>query len=428
MAILITTTFVALTFLNYRVCRDVRYPPFLASGLWFAILILYDLSPIPVHSIGVLTSLIFVVAVLSFSGGGQLALALSAPEIRTVKNFHRRSSGSPRFKLWLLLASIAFLPIMLSRANELAEQMGLANWLVALRVELTSSDTQAYGILGNASILSYFTTFIYAIELENDRKEKWQYYVSLLISIVYAVLGTGRTPFLLVLVCLMGIAAMRNRLGIRKLFVGAIVFLVAFAVFAVILGKGGDVDFALSENLSSVEESLVQYAIGPIPAFDEVVKRDAPLDFGKNTFLDGLNLVRRVSGSKPASPVQEYVSVPFLTNVYTALQPPFLDFGILGVVLAFGLIGAASSYFYIRAVAGDALNIFCYSLCLFPLALMAFSDQYFSPMLSWLKYLIAAYIYFSFSRSRFHRPLNSGSSRFGRLLIHSSTAVTGSRD
>src|SRR5205807_174741 len=136
MAILIATTFVVLTLCNYRTRRDLRYPPFLASGLWLIVLTLYILSPIPVYSISVLTVLIFVVAVLSFSGGGQLALALSATEVQPPKKTNGVSSYYPSIKKLLLLASVVLLPVLFMKANLLAEQSGIPNWLVGLRVEL----------------------------------------------------------------------------------------------------------------------------------------------------------------------------------------------------------------------------------------------------------------------------------------------------
>lgn len=285
MAILIAITFLALTLFNYRTCQDARYPPFLASGTWLAILVFYGLSPIPVYTIGVVTSLVFVVALLSFSGGGQLALALISPRVLSSDKIPAASSWRPRLKVLLLLASIVLLPFLFTKANLLADQSGLENWFIGLRVELTSSDSLSYGFLGNATALSYFTTFIFAIEHGDELKERLQYYLSVLVSFAYALLSTGRTPFLLVLVTLMGIAAMRNRLRVKKLLVSTLVFVCAFAVFAVILGKGGDLDASVSENVSSVEESFVQYAIGAIPAFDQVVKRDAPSTMGGTHFL-----------------------------------------------------------------------------------------------------------------------------------------------
>jgi oligosaccharide repeat unit polymerase len=105
------------------------------------------------------------------------------------------------------------------------------------------------------------------------------------------------------------------------------------------------------------------------------------------------------------------VDVPFSINVYTALHPPFKDFGIMGVIVAFAVIGAASTYFYLRAAAGEQLHVFYYSLSLSPLLFMTFSDQYFAPMLSWLKYAAAGYLYFSTAKRRPSATVQGGAAQ-----------------
>lgn len=397
MSALILPALLALTVVNYRTCRDLRYPPFLLSVLWLVVTTLYYFSPIPIDPIGFLTVLIFVVVILSFTGGAWLAFLLRAPcsPVRSGE-VARPAGGSshPRIRVLLLFASVCLLPVLIAKAMHMAEQSGIENFFIGLRTELLSGDSMGYGFLGNASMLSYFTTFVYAIERSNSRWERLEYYLSLAVSSVYAVLGTGRTAIFLIIVVLTGIGSMRKGLSIRRLAAAAAVFLLCFGFFAIALGKGGDLQASWSENLSSVQESLVQYTLGPLPAFDHVVRTGAGPEYGRNVFLDVLNLSRRLNGRPVISPIQEEVAVPFPSNVYTAIQPVYIDFGILGVVLAFALIGAASTYFYLGAIAGNRLFIFYYSISLFPLLYSTFSDQYFAPMLSWSKYLMAAYCYF----------------------------------
>jgi|SRR5882672_210286 len=397
MAALVLPVLLALTAVNYRTCRDLRYPPFLLSVLWLVVTTLYYFSPNPIDPIGFPTALIFVVVILSFTGGAWLAFLLRVPGSPVRDGEVVRSVGlssHPRIRILLLLASVCLLPLLIVRAMHIADQSGFENFLIGLRVELSSEGSIGYGFLGNASMLSYFTTFVYAIERSNSKWERLEYYLSLVVSFVYAVLSTGRTAFFLIIVVLTGIGSMRKGLSIRTLAAAAVVFLLCFGLFAISLGKGGDLQASLAENLSSIQESLVQYALGPLPAFDHVVRTGAGPQYGKNVFLDILNLSKRLTGRPPISPIQQEVAVPFPTNVYTAIHPVYLDFGVLGVVLAFGLIGAASTYLYLRAIAGERLFIFYYSISLFPLLYSTFSDQYFAPMLSWFKYLVMAYFYF----------------------------------
>jgi len=402
MSALVLPVLLALTVVNYRTCRDLRYPPFLFSVLWLVVTTFYHFSPIPIDPIGFPTAIIFVVVILSFTGGAWLAFLLRAPCSPVREGDVVRSVGlssHPRIRILLLSASVCLLPLLIVRAMHIADQSLFENFLIGLRVELFSEGSTGYGFLGNASMLSYFTTFVYAIEKSNGKRERLEYYLSLVVSLAYAVLITGRMQFFLIIVVLTGIGSMKKRLSIRRLAAAAAVFLFCFGLFGISLGKGGDLQASWSENLSSIRESLAQYTLGPLPAFDQVVRTGAGPQYGRNVFLDVLNLSKRLTGRPPISPIQAEVAVPFPTNVYTAIQPAYIDFGILGVVLAFVFIGAASTYFYRRAVAGDRLFIFYYSLSLFPLLYSTFSDQYFAPMLSWFKYLVVAYFYFGIERT-----------------------------
>jgi oligosaccharide repeat unit polymerase len=406
MSALILPILLALTVVNYRTCRDLRYPPFIFSFLWLLVTTLYYFSPIPIDPISFSTALIFVVVILSFTGGAWLAFLLRAPCSPVRGGEVVQSAGGsrhPRIRVLLLFASVCLLPVLFAKAMQLADQSGFVNFFVGLRVELSSEGSIGYGFLGNASMLSFFTTFVYAIERSSGKRERLEYYLSLAVSSVYAVLSTGRTPVFLIIVVLTGIGSMRKGLSVRRLAAGATVFLLCFGLFAIALGKGGDLQASLSENLSSIQESLFQYALGPLPAFDRVVRTNADPEYGRNVFPSVLNLSRRLTGRPLISPIQAEVAVPFPMNVYTAIQPVYIDFGILGVVLAFALIGAASTYFYLGAIAGNRLFIFYYSISLFPLLESTFSDQYFVSMLSWFKYLVAAYCYFGIESTSYAR-------------------------
>ena len=157
-----------LTLLNYRTGRDVGYPPFLMSGLWLLVMVLYCLAPIRIYAIGFVTALIFVVTVVSFSAGGLLVFhgrsGSYCQALRTPQG--DASPAHPWLKTVLLLATVIMLPLMFSHASEIVELSGMNDFFTGLRTELSSEDSVAYGVLlNNAGLLSYFTTFLYAVEV-----------------------------------------------------------------------------------------------------------------------------------------------------------------------------------------------------------------------------------------------------------------------
>ena len=160
---------------------------------------------------------------------------------------------------------------------------------------------------------------------------------------------------------------MQGKFRIKALVVTGLVFLLSFALLGLALFKVDDTEGSWTDTARAVWAPLLAYAEGPIPAFDHIVRTDRPLEYGENTFIGALNIIRRWQGYSAVSPIQDEVYVPFPVNVYTALQPVYVDFGAVGVVLAFAIVGSVSTFFYIRALAGDGLYILLYVLALFPL-------------------------------------------------------------
>ena len=397
MSILVLLALGGLTTANYRTCRDVRYPPFIMSALWLLAVAAYYIAPVEIDRISILSVLIFLSTIIAFSGGGQLAVALFG---RDQGDQMVRStalswpSAHPRLKVIFLTFSAALLPFTIERAYQIVSQSGSDIFFIGLRSELLAEDSSGYGLLGYAAVLSFFTTFLYAVESRTGIAERLQSYLSLAISVTHAVLSTGRTTIFFILAVLVGIALMQGRFSLKRLIASAVVFLLSFGFFAFATLKGANPDAPWSENMSSIAESLLIYDVGPLPAFDHVVRADEPLGYGENTFIGPLNVSRRLAGKSRLSPIQEEVDVPFPTNVYTGIQPVYKDFGIIGVILAFATIGTASTFFYLKGLSGDPLHIFFYGLTLFPLLFVTFSDQYFAPMLTWVMYGLAAYLYF----------------------------------
>jgi oligosaccharide repeat unit polymerase len=397
MSILVLLTLVGLTVINFRTCRDWRYPPFIMSAMWLIAMTMYYLAPIKFNSVGILTFSIFVTTIIAFSGGAQLAFFFHGTNPATLVRRSRRfarPAAHPCLRKIFLAFSAAILPLTIAKAFQIVSQSGIDIFFWGLRQELLTEDTGGYGLIGYAAVLSYFTTFIYAIELRTGIKEKLQYYLSLSISLAYAVLSTGKTTIFFILAVLMGIALMQGRFKLRRLVVSVLVFLLFFGFFAFATLKGANPEAAWSDNVASLEESLLIYSVGALPAFDQVVRKDAPLSYGENTFIGVFNLIRRFAGRSRVSPIQQEVAVPYPINVYTGLHPVYRDFGIVGVILTFLMIGTASTYFFLRGLAGDQLHVFYYALVLFPLLFMTFSDQYFAPMPTWIMYGTAAYLYF----------------------------------
>src|ERR1035437_5732704 len=401
MWIVVIWSLACLVAINHWVCRDLRYPPFIMSTLWLAVLSFYYAAPYTSHTVGPVTAAIFVVTVTSFALGGWLALQWSGGWVhgRSILAHRDQPSVRPQIRKWLLIASVLLFPLLLLKAQRLADLSGVDNFLMGLRMELLAQGSSGFGLIGNVTVLSFFTTCLYAAECDAGAAERFQYLLSLVLSLTCAALTTGRLAIYFILIAILSISWMRGRLSIRKVIGGAVTFLVAFGILSVALSKGGDVDASMQDNVAVIGESLVPYISGSLPAFDRLVRTDAPMTYGRNTFGDVINFVYRVTGQQQLMLIPEDVYVPYPTNVYTAFRPLYLDFGIGGLAAGYMLLGALSTYIFCRAVNGDRLFILYYGFALIPLSLVSVGDQYFVPFLTWVKFGALGYLYFRTGRA-----------------------------
>lgn len=401
MEFLLIGSLVVLTAINYCLARDIRYPPFIFSALWLGVMATYYSEPTLIDRISAYTEIVILISVLVFSFSGAILLLGSRGRLASSNEFFGRSEWVldsppilPVIRKILFYLSLLLLPLLLMKAVELSEESGADDFFVGLRLQLATVDAPGYGIIGNASIVSFFTTFIYALDSRPGSGDRRYFYLSLLISIAYAILGTGRTPIFFLIVVLMGISMMKGEFSTKKLIGGVGSFIIGFSAFAFVLGKGGDLELSWIDNVEGITQVFFWYLLGPIPALDRLVSAVTPLSYGTNTFSGFLNFFYRLTGDRLISPIQEEVLVPFPANVYTGLQPLYQDFGVAGVVVGVFAIGLMTNSLYLRALMGKRLYIYLFALSLFPLCLFVFSDQYFAPIISWIKYVAAGYCYF----------------------------------
>jgi oligosaccharide repeat unit polymerase len=401
---LFTLSLLLLVVLCYAAVPDIRFPAFIFAVLWLLVTSAFYFAPIPVDRISITTQATIFTAIAAFAGAGLfLRLAESlAPPPRAVETGD--DVPGRRARALLLLVSAVLLPLVIQKALGLAEASGFNNLYIGLRVELTKPNAEGYGVVGNAAIVSWFTTLIYAIDA--SRKERWLFASSFTISLIYAVLGTGRTPVFLLVVTVLAVALIRNRMTVPKFLGGLTVFALSFVLIAMVLGKSaGNADSDIDELGEGLVEHFYTYLLGSVGALNVVVGADAPLQLGRNTFSGVLNIVYRYTGEPEIPAIQDEVAVPFRTNVYTALHPLYVDFGILGVAVGFFVIGLLTNFLYFRALKQQRLYIFYYALAIYPLSYAVFSDQYFAPFTTWVKLIAAGYLYFTLVRARGDRSI-----------------------
>jgi oligosaccharide repeat unit polymerase len=209
--------------------------------------------------------------------------------------------------------------------------------------------------------------------------------------LLYALATMGKFAFLTPVLAWAVIKGIRGDLPLRKL---VLLLPAMFGVMVVLhLIRSTTIEpFRFSEFLSI-------YTYSPIVAFGYMnVPPDPP--FGANVLRFVYALLHALIGSaEPVPVIQEFVAVPYDTNVYTAMQPFYLDFGAAGVLLGATLYGLIFGLTYHQARANRQLPLMIYAGLSAVLVGQFIGDLLFMMFSGNLQFLLASIIYTSESRS-----------------------------
>ncbi len=402
MALLAAVLMLLLACANYLLHRDPLYPGFLQAFLWFlavSVLLINQRMFVPVTSS---MYILLVAGVTLFSMGAFLGSYQHRPYLMRNQLADGTLPGN-RAVAGLSVAVVSGLILYLSRARDLALSGPTSNWFINLRyaVSVNEAETGGFGIAAYFVPLSYLLAAIFVLRrygLGRPMASRTAVAVTVLIGCVFGVLWAARSTLLPLFVLVLGIpAALRVTRAVKAGAIVAAMTLLLFTVVGLAVGKGGTFSGDITGVSGTLRESFLTYAVGGIPALSTVLDNQGPdLDLGRNTLRSLFAVLRAVGFHTTAAPlVQPWVDVPMPTNVYTVYQPYVQDFGVPGALAAVFLIGFIHSVLYRRATVRnpDAIAVFLFTLSLFPLAMQAFQDMYFSLLSLWIQYTTYAVLF-----------------------------------
>ena len=386
-----------LSYFNYLVSKDYKYPPLLYSSLWLIVLIIYwfvyKYQIISIYNISDKALFIFFLGALFFSIGGFTMLFISKNR-KNNKEIVSIKINSTIDNL-LFIIPIVFLPIYISKAVELSSSSGVDNFFIGLRLAINYGD-EGYGYLGYIRLLAMFIFFykflLFTIFEYRLYFYKIKIYILGIISFIYVVLTTARIQILLFLSMVIVILLLAKKLKMKHVIIFVTLFFSVFVLYSILLNKGGDVDASFYENLVTAGESFLVYIIGGLVSFSEKLPQiENVMLGGRNTLNFVLDILAKFSIIKPNNEMHggNFVFVPFKTNVFTVYYNYIEDFSLYGFFLIFYLLGIIHVHFYSR-IKSSLLSQFMYAIMVFPVIMSTFSDQYFYVLSSWAKYFLLA--------------------------------------
>lgn len=398
--------FLLLTWLNFRQGgRDLLYPPFLFCLVWFMALGVYATHPLAMDQVASNTILIFLSGAMMYSVGGAIAANrfrryVDGMRVTAVPSGPVVSVPLP-MKHVMLAALIMLLPMFLQEMQRFSTESGLDSFFIGARVAMSAAansgevNTFSNPLLSNLPTMAIFVSSLYLIEKRPGRRETLWYALSLTVAIAYAILTTGRSTLITIVVGSTCIYLLKHRtVRVRNIvLVGAI----TMATMTVMVFVMKDLSlYALDTTTAIAWFFLFSYIVGPLAAFDHVVNDPTVvLSPVNHTFSPIMKAVAAVSGMGYQAPplVDDNVFVPFNINVYTVYKFYYVDFGLAGMLLVVGIIGFVQTYLFARARGGHAVFMFLFAVSMYPLLTSFVDDQYFQFIFH-LKTVVFGVFYF----------------------------------
>jgi oligosaccharide repeat unit polymerase len=398
---------------NFKISANKAYPPLLYSLLWLLILLSFylvkEFDVIEIYPLSGEILAIFIAGSIIFSIGGIVSTLLY---FDSELSSHQRPVPyqleiNKFFDTTLFLIPLVFLPAFLFRSWQIYDSSNISNFFVGLRTELVYGE-ENYGPLKYLITFAVFNS-TYRFALNSDTKsKKFKTIISLIIAIVYSIFSTSRTAFFFLLLTILGLKIFRSQFKLRHLAFFTLIILTIYMVFDLMLAKAGSIDDSLFDNLGSIQIIFLQYLLGPLSAFDKFLSEPSYLHYGENVFrtLYAVLYNLGISSAPPTELIQEFIPVPFLTNVYTVYYTYIIDFGIIGAFIFIFLFGLIHSSLFYKAKTGHPYYIYFYAILVHPLITSFFNDQYFSILSHWIQYFILGTLTFRYFVKR--HPDNFG--------------------
>ena len=360
----------------------------IAMRFLFKITILDELEPISLEAY-----LIFFTGTVFFSVGS----IIMNGSLKKLERPVTTTNNLPDISLSVRAASVAIivigLPFYIQAAIKIFLASQLEDFFVGLRYQISYEEADI-GPLKYLMPLAYviLALNLYAYYKDKTRMNIFLLIITLLVTIAYAILATGRTFFFMILVIYLAISYLANIKFTLKKYAAALGgFLIIFVLIGIVLGKGGSTEDSIKDNLHTSAEFLGIYLVTSLNAFDKQLHQhtegtsngDNSLRFFMKAGMQ-LELLPRRKIADPSS--QEFVFVPYPTNVYTYYNFYMLDFGRMYAWIMLAVFGALHTWlFRIAVYAKNKRAMLYYTFLLFPLMLSFFSDLYLSLFSLWVQ-------------------------------------------
>lgn len=391
--------FFILSFLNYRAQCSVLYPPFIFCAMWLLDLAVARSGLIEIDPLHGNTLAIVATGATLFSIGGLLA-GLVPRQLLRIHLFSPKQEKTPHsLRNILMILLLCGLPVMFHQVSQLGSLHGGGSGILMqareAQIEAAESGTGIHSlVLDYFAITSIFVSLLFATETRNR-----QFWCVTAIAFIACILSTGRTNLLLLISSLSAIRLLQmnqeSLVGALRLLRWPVTLFIALYIGLIFSNKNTE---GMTGGVSGIATYFVlSYIVGPLAAFDRVVQH--PADFAmasSHTFGFPLRLAAGLHLTDYTSPptLDNFVFVPFPTNVYTVFKFYFLELGIIGCLIVFFIVGLLHSLLYLKARQRGRFSVYLFAFTIYAVLIVIFDDAYYTTGL-YLRAIIFGLLYFS---------------------------------
>ena len=399
---IIELAFILLHFLvfiiNYEVMKKkLMQPSVLFSFLWFVIILchfifrftlLEELAPLKTS-----TFLILFIGVVAFSFGSFIQTTIwQKNELAGAVQVRENIRLSLPLRYFLIAIVLVALPFYIKASYKMFLASQVESFFIGLRTELLYGD-EDIGPLRYMGTFSYIVLAINLVAFFKNRTKLNTFLLvtSILLSISYAILATGRLLYFMLLAIYAGIAFIFNEnFSVKRILRLMAIFMIFFIFMGIIYGKGGNTESSLGQNLRPAAKVTAVYMVASLNSLNYDLNHQFSISYSGNNslrfFTKLFQQLHIMPNANVADILQEFVLIPYPTNVYTIYNKYIRDFGKFYAWIMVFLYGFLHSYLYNKAVATRQIRFgLYYAVMLFPLLISFFDDQYISLTSMWLQ-------------------------------------------
>lgn len=304
-------------------------------------------------------------------------------------NYHISTSVKySKILFYILLAfSLVLSPLCVKKTLDIVTAFGSENLMQNIR--MLAVEGEGFGLLDQCFIINK-VLFIIAV-WKYPKVSIWQVLLIFFLLILNSIAIMDKGTLFFIVIVIVFVLYEKRKIKTAHLAIGGSIIVVLFFMLTVL--RGGTDDEGNFNSQMDLLEFLAIYIFANPVAFSYLNQAVVP-QFGANTFyLLYYYLDRYGFGDYiVVDIVQEFVQVPVSTNLYTIMQPFYVDFGEIGVTYFALIYGVFTGWCYAGYRKGNSAMKCLYTYMVMVLVLQFGQEQIFLLPIVFLKVCFLIYI------------------------------------